>query len=432
MKEKSRMRSIVSGALLASLALLSSHAGAQTVAFLQATVWSAQLESPLENAVLIVRDGRVVDLFAQGQGSVPPDAELVNLQGAFVIPGIINAHGHIGGSPGFNRIDRPDAGEAVKAQLDLYASYGVTSVFSMGGEPVQAFDWRRSSDTPEHATARLMLAGPALSPDGLEQVAADVSSAADLQPDYLKIRVDSRLGNTSKMPQPVYATLIEQAAQRGLPVSAHMVELQDAVSLVQAGVGLLAHSVRDEPVSQELIDLMNRSGVCLTPTLMREVSTYIYRDRPEFFGDPWFLRSAHPDLIENLLDPQTQQRYASESANWYRDQLPLAIDNMMVLHRAGATIAMGTDTGVGARFQGYFEQLEMELMQQAGMSAHDVLMSATADAARCLGRQQDIGLLQPGRWADFLVLQENPLQDVSALRSLQSVYIGGKAVQAVP
>lgn len=416
-------------ALLAAM-LLSASVWAQQQAFVNATLWSAQLPGPLQDAVLLVEDGRVTDLFQRGNKSLPPDTSVIDLQGAFVVPGIINAHGHISGSPGFDRVDRPAASEAVKAQLDLYASYGITSVFSMGGEPVQAFDWRRSSDTASHSTARLLLAGPALSPRSLEAVSSEVEDAAGLQPDYLKIRVDSRLGNSEKMPQPIYAALIQQAARQGLPVSAHMVELQDAISLIEAGVGLLAHSVRDEAVNPQLLNLMIENQVCLTPTLMREVSTYIYRDRPAFFDDPWFLRSAHPELVENLLRPETQQRYTGESADWYRDQLPLAIENMMALHRGGATIAMGTDTGVGARFQGYFEQLEMEMMQQAGMSAEEVLRSATTNAANCLGQQQQVGSLQPGRWADFLVLEENPLQDIRALRSLRQVYVGGNLLDS--
>jgi imidazolonepropionase-like amidohydrolase len=252
-----------------------------------------------------------------------------------------------------------------------------------------------------------------------------VSSSLALRPDYLKIRVDSFLGRNDKMSAEVYRALIAAAAEQELRVVSHMVELEDARSLLEAGTGLLAHSVRDQPVDADFIQLMAASGVCMTPTFMREVSTFVYASRPDFFDDPWFLRYAPEALIEQLLLPETQARYDNESAHWYRGALPVAVANMMAIHRGGGTIAMGTDTGVGQRFQGYFEQLEMEMMQAAGMTAHEVLMSATLDAARCLGKEQLVGSLQPGSWADFLLLTHNPLEDVAALRSLQAVYIGG-------
>ena len=168
--------------------------------------------------------------------------------------------------------------------------------------------------------------------------------------------------------------------------------------------------------------------MCITPTLTRELSVFVYAGRPDFFDDPFFLKYADPDVLEELQKPEVQQRYTGRSADYYREALPLATENMMVLHRAGIPVAMGTDSGPPARFQGYFEHLEMEIMQDAGMQPEEVLASATRLAARCMNLG-DSGSLESGNLADFLVLDQNPLEDIRNLRSIDAVLIGGKPVE---
>ena len=94
---------------------------------------------------------------------------------------------------------------------------------------------------------------------------------------------------------------------------------------------------------------------------------------------------------------------------------------------AGATVAFGTDSGPPSRFQGYFEHLEMELMAQAGLTPTQILVSATENAARCLGLD-DLGTLEPGKWADFVVLTKDPLVDIENVHSIDSVWIAGNRV----
>jgi imidazolonepropionase-like amidohydrolase len=102
--------------------------------------------------------------------------------------------------------------------------------------------------------------------------------------------------------------------------------------------------------------------------------------------------------------------------------------NLKALSDAGAPIAMGTDAGPAARFPGYFEHLELWMMVDAGLTPEEALSSATGIAASCI-RRDDVGTLEPGRWADFLVLSENPLADIEATRSLERVYIAGNEVR---
>lgn len=132
-------------------------------------------------------------------------------------------------------------------------------------------------------------------------------------------------------------------------------------------------------------------------------------------------------MIRELQRPRHQHEYRGEEAEYYRDALPLAKHNMMALHEADVRIAFGTDSGPPTRFQGYFEHLEMTMMADAGMDPADILFTATGQAADCM-RLDDVGRLEPGNWADFVVLTRNPVQDIRNTRSIDSVWIAGNRV----
>ena len=156
--------------------------------------------------------------------------------------------------------------------------------------------------------------------------------------------------------------------------------------------------------------------------------SYVYEDVPGFFEDPFFLKEADPDVIKQLKDPARQQRVReSRSAQAYKQAQVVASKNVKKLVDAGATVAFGTDSGPPSRFQGYFEHLEMDLMAQAGLTPTQILVSATGNAARCLGLD-DLGTLEPGKWADFVVLTEDPLVDIENVHKIDSVWIAGNRV----
>jgi len=156
------------------------------------------------------------------------------------------------------------------------------------------------------------------------------------------------------------------------------------------------------------------------------VSTFAYATDPDFFADPFFQKGADPAVVAQLRDPARQAQMAkSTSALRYRAGLEVAMANAKRLADAGVTLASGTDTGPPARFQGYFEHLELDLLARAGLTPPQILKAATGDAARCMGLR-DVGVLRPGAWADFIVVTGDPLQDIKATKTLTAVYIGGQ------
>jgi imidazolonepropionase-like amidohydrolase len=257
-----------------------------------------------------------------------------------------------------------------------------------------------------------------------------VDEVAALKPDIIKVKVDDQLGTARKMPPAAYQALIEEAHKKGYRVAVHMFYLDDAKGVLKAGADMLAHSIRDADVDDEAIALLKKRNAYYCATLTREVSTFIYGSTPKFFSDPFFLREADKPVLDALNDPKKQEAMRnSKSAQRYKAALEVANRNLKKLYDSGVPVVMGTDTGPPARWQGYFEHVELAMMTQAGLTPMQALLSATRDGARFLKMQGMIGTLEPGAWADLLVLQANPLDDIRNTRTIDSVWIAGNRVQ---
>ncbi len=398
--------------------------------FTGATVFDGQGGPPIENAAITVRGGRIVAVGPAAAVGAPAGAETIDLAGKFVTPGFILGHGHVGGARGLETGPDVYTRENLLDQLALYARYGVTTVLSLGGDGAEAARLRGEQAAPGLNRTRIYIAGAVVDGDTPEAARAQVDRNAEMPVDFIKIRVDDNLGTTKKMPLEAYRATIDQSHQRGLRLAAHLFYLEDAKALLEEGADFLAHSIRDRAADDEVIALLKEKNVCLCPTLTREVSTFVYEDVPEFFSDPFFLKDADPSVLEQLKDPERQKRMReSKAAQQYKVALETASANLKTLADAGVKIVFGTDTGPPARFQGYFEHMEMQLMAEAGLTPEQIVRSATGDAAECLGFDE-VGSLQAGKWADFNVFDENPLDDIANTRSLAGVWIAGTRVPA--
>ena len=392
-------------------------------AFAGATIWDGSGGRAIEDSVLIVRDGRIVEILS---GPAPDGAEIVDLGGSWVIPGIINAHGHVSGR--WAPDDVADTNERVRGDLALYARYGVTTVLSLGGEPREAMAVRASRDDAALQHARLYVAGPVVADDDAAAARAATTANVALGVDWIKIRVDDSLGTAQKMPWDAVQSVFDAAHAANVPVATHLYYLDDARRLLELGSGLIAHSVRDQQVDDPFVEQLLETGICYVPTLTREVSTFVYGNRPDFFDDPFFSEAAKQSEVDRVSDAGFMQRMAaSPSAAAYRAALIQAQDNLRILIGSGVPVAFGTDSGPAGRFPGYFEHIELFLMIEAGLTPREALLSATSVAADCLGLQ-DVGTLTEGKWADFVVLSDNPLADIGNTRTIRAVYVAGNSV----
>jgi hypothetical protein len=192
----------------------------------------------------------------------------------------------------------------------------------------------------------------------------------------------------------------------------------------------LAHSVRDKLVDQELIASMKKHSVWqMAATLSREASMFIYATPPPFLRDPFFTRGISPAVLKKLESPEYQTSISSgPHFKQYAAFLETAKKNLKTLAGSGVKYGFGTDTGPPGRFPGYFEHWEMELMVEAGLTPMQVLTAATRNAAEFLGAK-DLGTLEASKWADLVVLDRNPLDDIRNTRTIQAVYIAGRRVK---
>ena len=395
-------------------------------AFVGASIIDGSGRETIANGVLVVSAGRIEAVGSAETVRIPADAERIDVSGKFIIPGLINTHGHVGGTLGLEGGHYSE--ENILRQLRLYARYGVTTVNSLGGDGDAGAALRAGQNNPDLDRARLLVAGAVVTGETVAEVKAVIDQNAAMKVDFIKIRVDDNLGSTKKMPPEIYQAVIDYAHQKGLRVASHLFYLDDAKSLLNSGVDFIAHSVRDREVDDEFIRMLKSKGIGYCPTLTREVSTFVYENVPDFFDDPFFLREADPQVLEQLKAPERQNRIRnSEAAQQYKKALEVASVNLKKLADAGVKIAFGTDSGPPARFQGYFEHLELELMAKAGLSPKQIIVSATGDAASSLGLDE-LGTLEPGKWADFIVLTDNPLEDIKNTRSIESVWIAGNRV----
>jgi RNA polymerase sigma factor (sigma-70 family) len=180
----------------------------------------------------------------------------------------------------------------------------------------------------------------------------------------------------------------------------------------------------------ELIAAMKSKGAWqMAPTLTREISTYIYAERPKFLDEQFFTRGTPASGIEQVTNPQFMNRMKNDpDFERNRGLLVMAKGNLRKLSDAGVRIGFGTDTGPTGRFQGYFEHMEMELMVEAGLTPMQVITAATKSGAEFLGAR-DRGTLEAGKWADLIVMTKNPLEDIRNTKSLEAVWIAGKLVK---
>ena len=359
----------------------------------------------IERATLVVDGARVVQAGAAAEVSVPAGAARVNLSGKTVMPAIIDTHVHISSKR-----------EDIQRDLKLRGYYGVSTAMSLGTDNYDVLEMR---GPPAPGSARLLSAGRGITaPEpGRTNVPYWVSNESEgrraveelaaRKVDIVKIWVDSRDGKYKKLTPEIYGAIIDEAHKRGLRVIAHLFDQDDAKGLLRAGVDALAHGIRDKDIDDEMVAMFKaRPNLVLGPNLPdRGVKT-----------DLGWLRQGLPPAehakleAANVDNPKTQAFYGIQARN------------LAKLNAAGVRITLGTD---GNRAWGPHE--EMQDMVVAGLTPMQAIVAATRNGAEFL-RLGDVGTLQAGKSADFLVLDANPLDDITNTRRIATVVLRGATV----
>jgi len=383
-------------------------------------------QPPLDQATIVIVNGRIDAVGPAAAVKIPSGATRVNLAGKTVMPGLINAHAHVN-----NGDEKLPLYDQLLQQLRLFGQYGVTAIVTLGDDGKESLRVRDENASPTLDRARLFPAGPAVVPRTVEEARLLINAAADQKVHVIKTRMN---GTPTDMRPEVYAALIDQAHKRGLRVACHLYYMHEALGMVDAGLDIVGHSIRDQDVDPSFIAELKRRDVSYVPTLTRDLSVFVYESAPAFLNDPFFLKGVTftRGQLEQVKDPALHERTRrSVEAQTIKKAIDQASRNLKLLSDAGVRIAMGTDSGTQlGRWQGYFEHVELELMVKAGMTPMQTLVAATSGAATAMKLDQ-LGAIQPGKHADLLVLNADPLTDIRNTRQIHSVWIGGRRLAPV-
>jgi imidazolonepropionase-like amidohydrolase len=397
------------------------------VAFTGATVIDGTGAAPMAGATIVVSDGRIQ---AVGRNvTVPAGAMRVDMSGKFITPGIINAHGHLQAD-----MSKRSARERLTAQLRMYADYGITTVQVLGlplddvPDGIKLRDESRPGAGGSLDRARVLIAAASLRNLKTEQEAREWGNKyADMKVDIIKMHIT---GSPMDMTPAVYGALIDEAHKRGIRAAAHMLYLKDAKGLLDKGIDVLAHSIRDQPVDAELIRMMKAKGTFYVPTFTVDESAFVFAEDPAVTADPMLAPAVPADALQTWQGQEYKNKVANDpNTPKIKAALANGMKNLKALQDAGVHIAFGTDSGAQpVRVPGWAEHRELELMVRAGLTPMQALTAAGKGSAGMLGLK-DRGTLEPGKKADFLVLDANPLDDIRNTRALVSIWHGGKEIK---
>jgi imidazolonepropionase-like amidohydrolase len=405
--------------VLMAVLLFAGSAAAQVTVLTHGTVIDGSGSPPQRDTTIVMESGRIREIGPSAKISSPTGATVLDVTGKFIVPGIINAHGHVGAK--------------TEPQLRQYALYGVTSTTSMQTDPDEVIQVREAQKRGELRGARVSTVKYRFAPDPEvvtpQQARAKVDEIVAAGADYIKVWVDSGFGTRAKLTPEFCAAVLEQARKHGKLTFGHAYELVDARMLVERGLNVLAHNVRDRQVDSEFISLLKQRNVTLIPTLVRDELLYVYGDAPAWIDDPFFLKFVPPERLAVLKTKIRDEQVKNPQRALIKAGFEMNRINLKKLSDGGVRIAFGTDSGGAAdRFfiQGYSEHREMELMVQSGLTPMQVIQSFSKGASESLGIDKEFGALAKGKAADLLVLEKNPLENMANMRSIQTIYLGGK------
>jgi len=412
----------------------------QTVAFTRVNVVDGTAPAPRPEQTVIIAGRRIAEVGPSASTAIPADARVVDGRGKYLIPGLWDMHVHTAVPGG-------------RAALALYVANGVTGVRDLAGDWAEITAWRGEIASGALLGPRIVASGPYIEGGDvpiahvLARTPAEAGTAVDslarLGVDFVKLH--------SQFQRDVYFAALREARSRRFAVAGHVPRSITVREASDSGLTSIEHmlqiptpctpaeslalvprfpvqSVLGRCTSEDLSPLFARfvrNGTWVVPTLVAavEIASWPKRELP---GDSFA-----------AYVPDTLRRYVAEIFPM-PDSIPpdadvvghalfaKRVDLVGVLHRAGVGILPGTDAPLRNSPPGFGLHAELELFVRGGMSPFDALRAATLEPARFLGMLDSLGTVQPGKLADLVLLEANPLTDVSHLRRIGAVMWNGR------
>jgi imidazolonepropionase-like amidohydrolase len=452
---------------LALVAVSSSHA--EKFSLIGGTVINPADGKVLPNATVVI-DGDKIERVAMGRQDAATLGKQIECVGKFILPGYTDTHIHFFQSGDlFTRPDgadlnavRPYKDEVawVKSHVnDVFERYlrcGITSVVDVGG-PFWNFEVRKIANATQKAP-RVAVAGPLISSvsrekldlgdppivkiDTPDQARAFVRKLAEQKPDLVKIWYIVDKDHPVESFRPIVRATIEESHAHKIRVAVHATELETARAAVEEGADVLVHSVTDKPVDDAFVKLLQDRHTILCPTLVvfeRYGRTFSHQlnltPEEQKWGNPEVIASLD---VTKIPDDKLPQRIKDALAkpddilSRIKKTYDVALPNLKRLEDAGVTIAAGTDAGNIGTIHGPALFREFQLMKDAGLTPMQILQSTTVNAAKLFGGEtgRRIGQIAPGYFADLVVLNSNPLDDIAHASDIDMVIKNGVIYRA--
>jgi imidazolonepropionase-like amidohydrolase len=403
-------------------------------AFVNVNVVPMDSEHVLAGQTVLVNDGRITAVGPAASTPVPAGATRIDGRGRYLLPGLAEMHGHV---PGANAAAAEDI-------LFLYVAAGATTVRGMQGHPAQ-LELRRRIEAGEIVGPRMWLAAPSLG-GTIDPATAEqrVRAAKEAGFDLLKVH--------EGLSRETYSAIVRTARELDLPWGGHVAfdvgvhgalaagqstidHLDDYVEAMQPpdSPALLAEGAErarllplhaDESMMPQLARATRDAGVAVVPTQLLWEVLLGARNAEEMVGRP-----------ENRYMPRatiegwttwTNNRRANTDATSAAREVEIRNRLLKTMHDEGVTILMGTDAPQIFSVPGFALYRELPLMVSIGMTPYEVLRTGTVNVARFLGIEDRAGTVAVGRNADLLLLEANPLEDISAIERNAGVMIDGR------
>ena len=422
----------------------------------------------VESATVLIENGRITE--ADPKAVPSAQARLIDCKGKFILPGYIDTHVHFFQSGDlYTRPDGVDLNKIrpykdeiawIKKNLpDTFARYlrcGITSVVDVGG-PMWNFEVRKIASATEKAP-RVAVAGPLISSvsrpqldlgdppivkiDTPEQAREFVRKLAAQNPDLVKIWYITDKDHPVESFRPIVRATVEESHAHKIRVAVHATELETARAAVEEGADVLVHSVTDKPVDEAFVRLLKEKNTILCPTLVvfeRYGRTFANKlnltPEEKAWGNPEVIASLD---VTKIPADQLPERIKTAMANpdaaldRIKQLYAVALKNLKTLEDAGVTIAAGTDAGNIGTIHGPALFREFQLMKEAGLTNMQILQCTTANAAKLFGGEvgSHIGSIEKGNFADLVILNSNPVDDIAHASDIDTVIKNGVAYPA--
>ena len=445
--------------------VLASSAFAQKISLVGGTVINPADGKITENAVLVINGDKIESVASRRESGVPVGSRWVECAGKFILPGSIDTHVHFFQSGDlFTRPDGADLNSVrpyrdevawIKSHLsDTFARYlrcGITSVVDVGG-PMWNFEVRKIANTTAKAP-RVAVAGPLISSvsrekldlgdppivkiDTPDQAREFVRKLATQNADLVKIWYIVDPDHPVDSFRPIVRATIEESHAHKIRVAVHATELETARAAVEEGADVLVHSVVDKPIDDAFVKLLKDRHTILCPTLVvfeRYGRTFANRlnltPEEKAWGNPEVIasldvRKIPPDKLPERI--KTALAKPEEALERIKKTYDVAFKNLKTLEDAGVTIAAGTDAGNIGTIHGPALFREFQLMKEAGLTPMQILQCATSNAAQLFGGETGahIGRIEKGSFADLVILNSNPADDITHASDIESVMKNG-------